>query len=129
MINPHAACTAGYAERAKIFKSDYVKRIDRDNANLYAYLTDHVGLEVKNIDDAKGVYDGLVVEKNLHYKLPNWTNPIVLSKLAKIYDETFYVEFMTRKAQMFRTGKLTITCPIAHSVIDHNDRCSNCCIH
>ena len=40
----------------------------------------------------------------MEYKLPNWTNPIILSKLEKLYDETFYLEFMTRTAQMYRTG-------------------------
>jgi len=104
MINPHAACKAGWKERARIYESDYVKRIERNNANLYEYLTKQIHIDVKNIDDAKAVFDVLMVEKGMHYKLPNWTNPIILSKLENIYHLSFYAEFMTRKAQMFRTG-------------------------
>ena len=61
-------------------------------------------MPVNNIDDAKAVFDGLMVERSVGYQLPNWTSPIILSRLEKIYDQTFYVEFMTRRAQMFRTG-------------------------
>lgn len=104
MINPHAACKNGWAERDAIFQSDYVKNIDNENRDLYDFLTEHVGLPVNNIDDAKAVFDGLMVEKSVGYQLPNWTNPILLSRLEKLYDQTFYVEFMTRRAQMFRTG-------------------------
>lgn len=95
---------SGWAERDEIMQSDYVKTLDRNNRDLYDFLGEHVGLPVNNIDDAKAVFDGLMVEKSVGYKLPNWTNPIILSRLEKIYDQTFYVEFMTRRAQMFRTG-------------------------
>ena len=104
MINPHAACKAGWAERDAIMQSDYVKAIDQKNRDLYDFLGKHVGLPVNNIDDVKAVFDGLMVERSVGYQLPNWTNPIILSRLEQIYDVTFYVEFMTRRAQMFRTG-------------------------
>lgn len=107
MINPHAACRNGWAERAKIFQSEYVQSINKKNKDLFDFLSEHVGLEVKDIDLAKAVFDVLMVEQSMHYKLPNWTCPFVLSRLEKLYDQTFYIEFMTRRAQMFRTGKFS----------------------
>ena len=104
MINPHAACKNGWAERARIYNSEYAQNLNRNNRDLYSFLTKHVGLKVENIDNVKAVFDVLTVEQSMNYTLPNWTSPIILSKLEKLDDLSFYMEFMTRKAQMFRTG-------------------------
>lgn len=72
-------------------KSEYAQKIQRNNQDLYDFLSEHVGLKVNNIEDAKAVFDALLVEEQQNLKLPNWTSPILLSRLEKLYDETFFL--------------------------------------
>ena len=62
MINPHCNCKNAWAEKDQIMKSEYARKIQMDNQELYYFLSKHAGIEIKNIEDAKAIYDSLVVE-------------------------------------------------------------------
>lgn len=55
-------CPRYQYELEKLMQSDEMKKIDRENAELYAYLTQHTGRKISTLEDVNKVYNALFIE-------------------------------------------------------------------
>ena len=108
MLNPTSNCPAAAEELEKIFSTDYVKQLNRNNQDLIEYVKQCSGNELHLFNESTLIYDILKAESNSNLKLPEWVTdrPEILRRLKELDRIYFKLLSSTRKMQRLRSGVL-----------------------
>lgn len=67
-----------------VYKTEKIERINRENADLYEYLTKHTGDQISNISVVEFLYNTLQIEQLHNLTLPAWTTEVFPDRMKKI---------------------------------------------
>lgn len=66
------------------YNSDEIQNINKENMELYQYLTDFTGQDMYNITAVEFLFNTLEIESDNGLKLPKWTENVYPDKLKKL---------------------------------------------
>ncbi|CAG7836993.1 unnamed protein product [Allacma fusca] len=105
-----------YCPRFKELKEEYIRRsefaigVNSDPANqeLYSFLSNHTGWDVKDFEQVSDLHDTLLIQSNYHLPLPNWTHEVFPERTGKLFDLPFdtRVQVPTEEVQKVKCGPL-----------------------
>lgn len=95
------ACDIYFNEFAKVISEDALfKGIDKEFAELYAYMSKYVGTNVTSAMGVYSVYDDLHIEQLLGFQIPSWAEPIypepMLTVTGFVFQAWAYTKEMKR---------------------------------
>ncbi|XP_020298442.1 prostatic acid phosphatase-like isoform X2 [Pseudomyrmex gracilis] len=100
-------------ELEKVLTSPEMKRINKKNAKLYAYLTEHSGEEISSLQKVEYLYNILYIENLYNKTLPEWTKSVFPEKMKPLAALSFTTEAYNKVLQRFKSG------PLLGQMIDH----------
>lgn len=68
----------------RAYKSDAIQQINKENEELYKYLTKHAGQNVDNITALEFLFNTLEIEDDNGLELPTWTKSVYPHKLKSL---------------------------------------------
>ncbi|KAB0799287.1 hypothetical protein PPYR_07167 [Photinus pyralis] len=80
--------------------------IQRENRELYEYLTQNTGNEIYNLETLEQLYNTLFIEELHNHTLPEWTKSVYPHKMARWADMSFALYTYNPKLALLRTGPL-----------------------
>lgn len=99
-------CPRYQYELEKLMQSDEMKKIDRENAELYAYLTQHTGRKISTLEDVNKVYNALFIEEIYNKTLPEWTKAVYPDKMRPVAEKSFETDCYNKILKRLKTGSL-----------------------
>ncbi|XP_049781921.1 prostatic acid phosphatase-like [Schistocerca cancellata] len=106
-------CLRYQDEWQKVMNSEHMKKYNEKYKELYSYLTNHSGREVKNVDDVLYLYDTLHVETLKNLSIPEWTKAVFPTKMAPPAKFAFKLPTLTKEMKRLKGG------PFVKEVITH----------
>lgn len=106
-------CPRYQEEKHKVMNSEQMKKYNEKYKELYNYLTNHSGREVKNVDDVLYLYDTLHIETLKNLTLPEWTKSVFPTKMMAPAVFAFKVPTLTKEMKRLKGG------PFLKEVIAH----------
>ncbi|XP_076627533.1 prostatic acid phosphatase [Colletes latitarsis] len=100
----------------KVLKSPEMKRIDKENKDLYAYLTKKSGNKISSLRTVAELYDILFIENLYNKTLPEWTKSVFPDKLKSIAAKSFTIRAHNKILQRLKSGSLL------GEMIDHMEK-------
>lgn len=86
-----------------LLATDEFVKINKENADLYAYLSKNTGNNVSDIYSIISIYDALYIENSAGLDLPKWTQKVFPDPMKDLY--AFYFKTLTYTAQLKRICK------------------------
>lgn len=68
----------------EVYKSEKLKGVNRDNAELYEYLSKNTGNNVSSVLKVEWLYNTLQIEELNNLTLPEWTRSVYPDKMRSI---------------------------------------------
>ncbi|XP_043464721.1 prostatic acid phosphatase-like [Leptopilina heterotoma] len=93
-------------ELEKLMNSDEMKKINQENAQVYAYLTLHTGRKINTLEDVNTIYNTLFIEELYNKTLPAWTKAVYPDKLKPIAEMSFETDCYNKILKRLKTGSL-----------------------
>ena len=93
-------------ELKKLYKSKEFKDYDKQNKELYKYLTKHAGKKVDSLQSVQNIYSCLHIEQIYNKTLPEWTKSVYPDKLLPISGLSFATKTYTPLLARLKTGPL-----------------------
>ncbi|XP_011870066.1 PREDICTED: prostatic acid phosphatase-like [Vollenhovia emeryi] len=100
-------------ELEKLLSSPEMERINKANANLYAYLSKNTGNNVDSFKIVEHLYDVLFIEQLYNKTLPQWTKSVFPEKMKPLAILSFMIETYNTILQRLKSG------PLLGEMIDH----------
>ncbi|XP_076292878.1 prostatic acid phosphatase [Lasioglossum baleicum] len=93
-------------ELRKVLNSAEIKRIDKGNKKLYAYLTEKSGNNISSLRTLEQLYDTLFIESLYNKTLPEWTKSVFPDALKPIAAKSFTINAHNKILQTLKSGSL-----------------------
>lgn len=77
-------CPRNEQELRKAYRSSVITELNRDNEDLYDYLTTHAGQNVTNVTAVEFLYNTLEIEASHGLTLPEWTQTVYPEKMRHL---------------------------------------------
>ena len=106
LLSSHAKCPKFSRLLAQLMQSDEIRRIDEENAELYAYLSEHTQSNVTNMVDVDYIYDTLFIENLYNKTLPDWTKSVFPDKMQHLSALSFKLTTWTPELKRLRSGPI-----------------------
>lgn len=91
-------CAIYQTELAKIVATDPLYlALDKEFADLYAYLTNYTGTNVTSTVNVNSIFDTLHIEHQLGFKLPAWTEAVYPEPMKTITAYVFQAASFTKE--------------------------------
>ncbi|XP_012152497.1 prostatic acid phosphatase isoform X2 [Megachile rotundata] len=103
-------------ELRKVLDSPELKKIEKENKKLYAYLTEKTGNKISSLRSVEQLYDTLFVENLYNKTLPEWTESVFPGKLKSLAAKSFTVSAYNKILQRLKSGLLL------GEMIDHMEK-------
>ncbi|OAD55716.1 Prostatic acid phosphatase, partial [Eufriesea mexicana] len=103
-------------ELEKVLNSPEMKKIDKENEKLYAYLTEKAGKKISSLRSVEQLYDTLFIENLYNKTLPNWTKSVFPDKLKSIAATSFTISTYNKILKRLKSG------PLLGEIIDHMEK-------
>lgn len=103
-------------ELDKVLNSPEIKKINKENKKLYAYLTEKTGNKISSLRSAEQLYDTLFIENLYNKTLPEWTKSVFPDKLKSIAEKSFTTSAYNKILQRLKSGSLL------GEMIDHMEK-------
>ena len=107
-------CPAYEKELNNTYRSQYLKRIDEENKELYQYLSDNSGAKIDSILDLEYLYNTLDIEHDHNFKLPAWTKSVFPHKMKDLATLSLAVFTYTDTMKRLKGGP--IVADIVHNM-------------
>jgi len=101
-----APCKKYTVEYHKAKKSPFMQKINEKYAELYAYLTQHTGKNVHDIQSVDYIFSSLFIEEWNNYTLPEWTKTVYPEPMYSAAALSFYTQTMTPILKRLKSGPL-----------------------
>ena len=88
----------------EVFETEELKKVAKDNAQLYQELTEHTGAPVKTPEDVSSLYSTLRAETEYGLKLPAWTKKYYPEQLIDLTDQSYIYNVYTDELKKFKAG-------------------------
>lgn len=95
-----SSCPAYEPLYEKLLSSEDFIKINKHNADLYAYLTNHTGETINDLHSAELICDTLQIEQQIGLKLPEWTKTVYPEPLSAVYG--MWLKSLTYTTQLKR---------------------------
>ncbi|ODN01018.1 Lysosomal acid phosphatase [Orchesella cincta] len=79
---------------------------NNEHADLYKYLSEHTGLEVKSYSNVSDIYDTLFVQTAHNLTLPEWTKEVFPDKLRPMAHKWIKMQTHTPEMRRLKAGPL-----------------------
>nr|CAD7596616.1 unnamed protein product [Timema genevievae] len=99
-------CPAYEEELIRMKNSPEMIDLDKINAELYAYLTNHTGRKISNVEDVEYLYNTLLIEEKYNFTLPEWTKSVYPDKMKPLAEIDFVVPTKTTLLKRLKSGPL-----------------------
>ncbi|XP_028149536.1 venom acid phosphatase Acph-1-like isoform X1 [Diabrotica virgifera virgifera] len=99
-------CAAYTGEYAKVLASDRYAAINKQYADVYAYLSKYSGNNVTNVEQAYPVFDSFKSESTVGLRLPVWASKVYPEPLRELIGHMFNAYVYTTKQQRLYAGAL-----------------------
>ncbi|XP_046672861.1 prostatic acid phosphatase-like [Homalodisca vitripennis] len=99
-------CPAFKAELERASKLPEVQALQEKFADLYDYVSNHTGREVRDFPNALKVYDELALEEQHNIPLPNWARSIYPEPIKEAGLYSFVLPTWTPLLQRLKIGSL-----------------------
>ena len=106
MLSEHAVCDRAAKAVDEVLASPEMKKLDEENAELFAYLEKHSGEPVKNILTVDFLYDTLYIEQLYNKTLPAWTSSVFPDKMRRLRNLSFKLDSWTDELKRLKGGPL-----------------------
>ncbi|CAK9834163.1 Lysosomal acid phosphatase [Anthophora retusa] len=93
-------------ELEQVLNSPEMKKIDKENEKLYAYLTNNAGNKISSLKSVLQLYDTLFIENLYNKTLPEWTRSVFPEKLQPIAAKCFTINAHNKILQRLKSGLL-----------------------
>lgn len=103
-------------ELRKVLNSPELKKIEKENKKLYAYLTEKTGNKISSLRSVEQLYDTLFIENLYNKTLPEWTASVFPGKLKSLAAKSFTVSAYNKILQRLKSGLLL------GEMIDHMEK-------
>lgn len=103
-------------ELRKVLNSPELKKIEKENKKLYAYLTEKTGKKISSLRSIEQLYDTLFIENLYNKTLPEWTMSVFPDKLKPLAAKSFTVSAYNKILQRLKSGLLL------GEMIDHMEK-------
>ncbi|XP_017797809.1 PREDICTED: prostatic acid phosphatase-like [Habropoda laboriosa] len=103
-------------ELEQVLNSPEIKKIDKENEKLYAYLTNNAGNKISSLRSVQQLYDTLFIENLYNKTLPKWTKSVFPEKLKPIAAKSFTINAHNKILQRLKSGSLL------GEMIDHMEK-------
>lgn len=88
----------------EVLESDEVKKVIRQNADLFEELTEHTGMDIKTPDDVQSLYSTLKAESEFGLRLPKWTHEYYPEKLQNLTEMSYIYNIYTDELKQLKAG-------------------------
>ncbi|XP_049826404.1 lysosomal acid phosphatase-like isoform X2 [Aethina tumida] len=102
-------CPYYYELEDDLYNSDYVRNIDEENKDFYAYINNHTQLNITSLRDIGGIYQVLYIESEMNLELPEWTKAVYPGKLNELAAISKYIQAFNKEVAKFSAGPLLRT--------------------
>lgn len=99
-------CPEYNLELQKVENSAEIQNKLKDNEELFKYVQDATGKDIKNFYDIEDVYTTLLAEKSYGLKLPSWTDGYFPEKMSGPASLSFVLKAYNDKLQRLKGGVL-----------------------
>lgn len=106
LLGNHFVCPRYSQLVADVMSSAEMAKINEENAQLYAYLTEKTGRNVSDMVTVDYVYDTLYIEALYNKTLPEWTKAVFPDKMRRLRDLSFTLTTWTPELARLRAGPL-----------------------
>nr|XP_022906218.1 prostatic acid phosphatase-like isoform X1 [Onthophagus taurus] len=96
-----------------LMNSEEMQKLNRDNKELYDYLSRYTGENIENLHQMHSLYTNLFIEDLMNFTLPEWTKQVFPNKMKPLYDFTFALPCYKRELARFKTG------PFFYDLLNH----------
>ncbi|KAL6421287.1 hypothetical protein ACFW04_011891 [Cataglyphis niger] len=93
-------------ELEKVLTSPKMKRINKANAKLYAYLTENSGNKISSLEEVNQLYNILYIQNLYNKTLPQWTKSVFPDKMKPLAALSFTTEAYNIILQRLKSGSL-----------------------
>ncbi|XP_029176246.1 prostatic acid phosphatase-like [Nylanderia fulva] len=97
----------------KVLSSPEIEHVNKENAQLYAYLTEHTGDKIHSLKELEHLYDILYIETLYNKTLPQWTRSVFPEKMKPLTILSFMIETYNKVLQRLKSG------PLLGEIINH----------
>ncbi|RWS01558.1 lysosomal acid phosphatase-like protein 3, partial [Dinothrombium tinctorium] len=104
LLETQSYCPKATIEINKVYQTKDFIEYANHYSYLYPFLTEKSGRNINSIWAVDDLYDILISEKHIGYRLPNWVNKTLLETLINVSGQMFYFEFSTETLQRLRAG-------------------------
>ncbi|KRT82078.1 Phosphatase [Oryctes borbonicus] len=73
---PNYYCPRYVEELNKVYETPENKKLEKDYKEIFAYIEEHVGKPIRNVDDVLGIFQTLYAEQHMNLTLPEWTEAV-----------------------------------------------------
>lgn len=112
-------CPRYNTELDKVLSSPEIKKINKNNEKLYAYLTEKSGDKISSLKTLEYLYNTLFIENLYNMTLPEWTKTVFPDKLKPLASKSFTIPAYNKILQRLKSG------PLLKDMIDHMEKKAN----
>uniref|UniRef100_A0A1W7RAX7 acid phosphatase n=1 Tax=Hadrurus spadix TaxID=141984 RepID=A0A1W7RAX7_9SCOR len=112
LLNPESECPEAEKEQQHILHSPKGQQYIKEHEDLFDYMSNHSGANIKYWKDVDYVFNAMWIEKKYNLTIPDWSLP-VWDEMAAVSNMSFYWPFSTKLAQRLRGG------PVLGEIISH----------
>ncbi|EFN77523.1 Lysosomal acid phosphatase [Harpegnathos saltator] len=106
-------CARYKCELEKVLNSPERQRINKENAELYSYLTKNSGYKISSLEHVEHLYNTLYIENLYNKTLPQWTRSVFPDKMKPLAELSFTTDANNKILQKLKSG------PLLGEMIDH----------
>ncbi|XP_068082355.1 lysosomal acid phosphatase isoform X2 [Anabrus simplex] len=99
-------CRRYELELEKVMHSKSMQHINKINAELFRYLSEKSGADVKDVVTLEYLYDVLHCEDMHNLTLPDWTKGVYPDKMEPLAAFSFKIQAMNKQLQRLKSGPL-----------------------
>jgi len=106
LLSNHFVCPKYTRLLQEVLAGPDMAKINEENSQLYAYLTEKTGENVTDMVHVDFVYDTLFIESLYNKTLPEWTKDVFPDKMKPLRDLSFTLTTWTPELRRLRSGVL-----------------------
>lgn len=103
-------------ELGRVLNSPAIKKIDKENKQLYEYLTEKSGSKISSLRTVEQLYYTLFIEDVYNKTLPEWTKSVFPDVLKPLAEKSFTINAYNKILQRLKSGSLL------GEMIDHMEK-------